>query len=68
MANFAVIKDGIVDNIIVANSKEIAEQATGLICIEYSNEDKPNIGLGYSNGLFEQPIQQELQTQQTNNL
>ena len=55
MANFAVIKDGIVDNIIVAASKKIAEQATGLTCIEYDDGDKPNIGLSYSGGVFEQP-------------
>lgn len=59
MTNFAVIKDDIVENIIVAESKEIAEQVTGLQCIEYGDNDVPHIGLGYSNGIFEQPVVEE---------
>ena len=34
MANYAVIKDNVVSNIIVAESKEIAESVTGLTCVE----------------------------------
>ena len=38
MANFAVIKDGIVTNTIVADSKAIAEEVTSKTCIEYTTE------------------------------
>lgn len=56
MAMFAVIKDDKVDNIIVADSKEIAEEVTGFACVEYTHENPARLGLGYSNGVFEQPI------------
>jgi hypothetical protein len=38
MANFAVIENNTVINIIVAETKEIAETITGLLCIEYTHE------------------------------
>jgi len=43
--NFAVIKDNKVINIIVADSQEIAEAATGFSCIDVTN------GWDYSNGI-----------------
>lgn len=55
MTNFAVIKNNIVENIIVAESKDIAEEVTGLLCIEYTESDTPHIGLGYVDGVFEKP-------------
>jgi len=59
MANFAVIIKGIVDNIIIADSKEIAESVTGQTCVEYSPtpNSAAHIGLSYDpkTGLFEQP-------------
>ena len=58
MANFAVIQDGIVENIIVADNLEIAEAATGKTCVPYEqgNDTHAHIGLGYDplTG-FEQP-------------
>jgi hypothetical protein len=54
--NFAVIENNIVTNIIVADSKAIAEEVTGFTCIEYADEDMPHIGLGYVDGVFEQPV------------
>lgn len=52
MANFAVI-DGInVLNIIIADSKEIAEEITGKTCIEYSDADKAQPGGTYEKELF----------------
>jgi hypothetical protein len=53
--NFATINNGIVQNLIVANSKEIAEQVTGLECIEYTDENPAHIGLSYDGTIFEQP-------------
>jgi hypothetical protein len=49
--NFAVIEDGIVINTIVAESKAIAEEVTGLTCIEYTTEPAEPGGT-YSNGTF----------------
>jgi hypothetical protein len=53
--NLAVIENGIVENIIVAESIEIAEGITGKECVEYSVEDNPHIGFGWDGISFEQP-------------
>jgi hypothetical protein len=53
--NFAVIVNDKVENIIVADSKEIAEQVTGFTCVEYTHENPAHIGLGYDGTTFEQP-------------
>jgi hypothetical protein len=34
MANFAVIKDNVIENVILADTLEIAQEVTGLECIE----------------------------------
>jgi hypothetical protein len=60
MANFAVIKNKIVINTIVANSKAIAEEVTGNTCIEYTNDNSPCIGLGYDGTTFERPAPLEI--------
>ena len=44
MATFAVTENGAVINVIVADSKETAEQITGLECVEYTDEDPLVIG------------------------
>jgi hypothetical protein len=56
MANYAVIKDGIVNNIIVADTKEIAETVTGLTCIEYTDENPAGIGWSYDGSVFTAPV------------
>lgn len=43
MAKFAVISGKSVINTIVADSKEIAENITGQLCIEFSD----NVNIGY---------------------
>ena len=45
MATFAVINDNTVENIIVADTKEIAESITGKTCIDYTD------GWDYDNGI-----------------
>jgi hypothetical protein len=55
MANFAVINEGLVENCIVADSNEIAEEITGKTCIEYNEEDVVGIGFTYSDGVFVNP-------------
>lgn len=44
MATYAVIENGTVINVIVADSKEIAEQVTEKECIEYTEENTLAIG------------------------
>lgn len=44
MATFAVIENKMVTNVIVANSKEDAEQAVGHTCIEYTSDNPAGIG------------------------
>jgi len=60
---FAVIENGLVSNLIVADSKPIAEQVTGKTCVDYTNLEPgflPTVGLGYSNGVFEQPVKEPI--------
>jgi hypothetical protein len=57
MANYAVIKDGLVTNVIVAESQEIAESVAGLTCVEVNNEPgAPGIGWSYDGTDFTAPI------------
>lgn len=58
--NFAVIENGIVENTIVADSKEIAEQLTGKTCVAYTSTNAAHIGYGYNNSIFEQPVFEDL--------
>ena len=53
MANFAVINNGVVENCIVAESQAIAEEVTGLTCVEYT---VPQIGGTYVDGKFIAPV------------
>ena len=45
--NFAVISGNSVVNVIVADSKEIAEEVTNCICVEYTDENPAGIGWTY---------------------
>jgi hypothetical protein len=54
MPNFAVIKDDVVDNIIVADTLEIAESVTGLKAVECTGLPV-NIGDQYIDGQFVKP-------------
>lgn len=56
MANFAVIEDGKVINTIIADSKSIAEEVTGKVCVEYTDLNPAFVGLSYDGNTFEQPI------------
>lgn len=56
MPNYLVINGDKVVNYIVADSKEIAEEVTGLLCLpEPSTEEKPSVGWGYVEGKFINP-------------
>jgi hypothetical protein len=53
----ALIKDGIVFNIIVAPSEEEASAWFNCEAKEVTEETQPaHVGYGFSNGVFEQPI------------
>ena len=53
--NFAVISGNSVTNIIVADSKEVAEEVTGSTCVEYTDANVARIGMLYKDGLFSFP-------------
>jgi hypothetical protein len=57
--NYAVISNNDVINLIVADSKEIAEEVTGLTCVEYTDEDRLEIGMLYQDGVFSYPLLEE---------
>ena len=57
--NFAVIKNNIVTNIIVAETKEIAETITGLTCIEYEEGNPVSMNWTYADGVFTAPAVEE---------
>jgi hypothetical protein len=55
MANFAVIENNIVINTIIADSKELAEELTQKLCVEYFDENPASIGYGWDGSQFETP-------------
>ena len=56
MATYAVILNNQVINTIDAPSLEVAEEATGQTCIEYTLDNPAYIGLSYDGTTFEKPI------------
>lgn len=59
MKTFAVIEEQKVVNIIIADSKEIAEETTGKLCIEYTEKNPAGIGWDYDGVLFIPPAIRE---------
>jgi hypothetical protein len=55
MANYAVMRENLVTNIIVADTKETAEIVTGLTCIEYTQENPAGIGYTWDGIQFINP-------------
>jgi hypothetical protein len=55
MNNFAIIKNGIVTNVIVAASKKIAESVTGEDCVPYDDTNQAAIGWAYDGEKFIAP-------------
>ena len=49
------MSENLVADIIIADSKEIAEAVSNLPCVEYTNENPAIIGLKYDGTTFEQP-------------
>ena len=48
MANYAVMNGDIVENLIVADLQNIAEEATGKECIRYNDTNPAGIGYTYN--------------------
>jgi hypothetical protein len=55
MATFAVIKDNKVTNVIVADTKEIAELIVSQTCVEYTEQNPAGIGWIYNGETFTPP-------------
>lgn len=55
MAYFAVIENNVVENVIVADSLEIAQSVTGKLCIEYTMENPTGIGWTWDGERFIKP-------------
>jgi predicted type IV restriction endonuclease len=55
MSNFAVIEDGVVVNIIVADTLSIAQEVTNSTCIEYTEKNPVRIGWIWDNKKFIAP-------------
>jgi hypothetical protein len=58
MSRFAVLKNAIVINVIIADTKETAETATGFTCVEHTIEDKVDIGDTWDGSKFNKPIEE----------
>ena len=57
MATFAVLINDVVSNVIVADSKEIAEQVTSRTCIEYTEENPAGVGWTWDGSKFTEPVE-----------
>ena len=58
MANFAVIENGIVTNIIVADSLAVAQEVTGATCVEETESNQAVIGWTYDGKKFTAPVEE----------
>lgn len=56
MATFAVLNGDTVINIIIADTKEIAEEVTNSTCVEYTTENPAGIGWTYDGSVFIAPV------------
>jgi hypothetical protein len=61
MAIFAVIKENLVVNVIVAETKEIAEEVSLFECVDITNK-QVGIGYTYTDGKFEPPYVEPVET------
>jgi hypothetical protein len=53
--NFAVIEEGIITNIICADSKQIAQTVTGKTCVQYADDEIVYVGGSYDGVNFIPP-------------
>ena len=55
MATFAVMAEGIVTNVVLADSLADAEAGTNATCVEYTESNPAGIGWKHIDGVFEKP-------------
>lgn len=60
MSNFAVIQNNFVINTIVADTKEVAEELTSSICVEFESHVQPGDAYDPETGLFSEPVVEEI--------
>jgi hypothetical protein len=56
MPNYVAIQNGLVINILDAPTKEIAEEASNCICVDYDDSFNPVIGDIWDGSQFYKPI------------
>lgn len=56
MNKYVIVKENKVENIIVADTKALAEEVTGLEVFEFNPNNPAHIGLGFDGDTFEQPL------------
>jgi hypothetical protein len=56
MFNYAVIENNIVSNIIIADTKEIAEEVTQRTCVKIDEQVRVDIGWSYNGAEFTAPV------------
>lgn len=59
MSLYAIINNNLVVNVIVADSQEIAEEATNATCVEVPEGQSAGIGFSYVDGQFVSPPVEE---------
>lgn len=57
--SFAVISGGIVANVIVADTLEVAEAVSGTVCVEYTDHTTVGIGWTYDGTNFVAPVTEQ---------
>lgn len=65
MATFAVMSGDYVSNVIVADTKEVAEEVTNATCIEYDETNPAGIGYQYDGEKFNLPVFVEAVSEET---
>jgi hypothetical protein len=56
MPNYVAIQNGLVINILDAPTKDIAEEASGCLCVEYDDSFNPAIGDSWDGEQFQKQI------------
>jgi len=56
MAMFAVMSGNKVINTIIADTKELAQEVTSSVCIEYTEQNPAAIDWTYNGSTFEEPV------------
>lgn len=55
MSSFASVVNGVVTNLVVADTLEVAEEVSGAVCVEYTDHNAVGIGWTYDGNNFIAP-------------